>query len=221
MIPLVPGFADPVFDSQKHFRTLLTAMSIPAQPVPLSNLPPAPDGDSPFSAGMAALALTLCDSQAPVWLQPETDTEAVRHYLRFHCGAVFAEAPEQAAFAFISTPETMPPVFAFAQGTALYPEQSTTLVVEVSFSSGQLLQAHGPGIGGRKGSVRTFTCAGMPERFWLEWADNRRAFPLGVDVLLLDESVKGSGALLMGLSRMTAVCPVAQNGQENLTCMSP
>jgi alpha-D-ribose 1-methylphosphonate 5-triphosphate synthase subunit PhnH len=195
-------------------------MSVPAQPVPLSNLPLAPDATSPFSAGMAVLALTLCDSQTPVWLQPEADTEAVRCYLRFHCGAIFAETPEHAAFAFISNPEIMPPLSAFAQGTALYPERSTTLVVEVSFSSGRLFQAQGSGIGGQKGSTRPFICAGMPKRFWLEWADNRRAFPLGVDVLFIDASVKGNGTMLMGLPRTTAVHPAAQNGKENLTCMS-
>ncbi len=219
MSSLAPAFANPVLDSQKYFRLVLNVMSSPALPVLLPNLPPAPDANSPFSSAMATLALTLCDGQTPIWLQPEADTETVRQYLRFHCGVVFASKPEQAAFAFITNPQTMPPLSAFAQGTALYPEQSTTLVVAVNFSAGQSFEAKGPGIGGEKGNTRPFNCTGMPEQFWAEWEANQRVFPLGVDLLFIDESTHGNGAKLMGLPRTTAVRPVLQNGKENLTCM--
>ena len=220
MKTLAPGFTEPVFDSQKFFRLTLTAMSVPAQPVSLPVLSLVPDAASPFSAGMAALALTLCDNNTPIWLQPEADTETVRHYLRFHCGAVFAETPEHASFAFITHPQTMPGLSAFAQGTALYPEQSTTLVVAASFASGPAFLAQGPGIGGQQGDTRSFLCEGMPETFWREWVENRHAFPLGVDVLFLDESATGNGAGLMGLPRTTAVRPIDKDDKENLACMS-
>ena len=217
---LAPGFADPVFDSQQIFRILLNAMSRPAQTLYLPSLSPAPDAACLFSASMAALALSLCDNQTPIWLQPEVDSEAVRHYLRFHCGAVFTDKPEQAAFAFIAQPETMPALSTFAQGTVLYPEQSSTLVVATSLSAGPRFAAQGPGIGGAGEDQTSFVCTGVPAQFWRDWTDSQRAFPLGVDVLFVDESAHPNGALLMGLPRTTTVCAAAHNEPENLTCMS-
>ena len=90
MSTLVPGFASPVHEAQQCFHTVLHAMSSPCTLHTLPVLPPQPVVGSAFSAGMAALALTLCDGETPLWLQPELNTEPLRRYLRFHCGAVFA-----------------------------------------------------------------------------------------------------------------------------------
>ncbi len=200
------GFNDPVHDSQKSFRILLSALSSPAKTFLLESLPPMPDSASLFSAGMAAVALTLCDSHTPIWLQPEIDTETLRHYLRFHCSATFVSQPDKAAFAFIAKVESMPALGAFAQGTALYPEQSTTLIIETSFSRNlQALQAKGPGIGGQEGDIRNFACQQMPASFWHAWHDNHKAFPLGVDMLLLDSNSENNTAALMGFTRTTSV----------------
>ena len=214
MNALVPSFSNPVLDAQAFFRKLLTAMSSPAKPFLLPHLPQQPDPASPFSAGMAATALTLCDSQSAIWLQPEADTPTVRHYLRFYCGAVFAQSLQEARFAFIACPQTMPRLSAFAQGTAQYPEQSTTLVLAASFAgSGQPLLAKGPGIGGEQGATRRFTCGALPEWFWADWMENHKAFPLGVDMLLLDEQAE-HGAALMAFPRTSAVLSATKAGQE-------
>lgn len=176
---ILPGFADPVHDAQRTFRDVLEAMSRPGRRVTLTTLPPAPE---PFTPAMAAVALTLCDHDTPVWLDPVAD-ERLRQHLRFHCGCPLAASPDQAAFAFVCDPTAMPPLAAFCQGEAEYPERSTTIVVAASLApSSPGWNITGPGIEGQ-GEVR---CGGLPGEFWNQWKENHAAYPLGVDVLFVD-----------------------------------
>lgn len=227
----VPGFANPVDDAQTVFRIVLQAFSRPGSFVCLPTLPhPLANGE--MSQGMLAMALALCDNNTPLWLDTAADTHETRHHLRFHCAAPVTKNPAEAAFAFISRPETMPRLAAFNPGRADFPDRSATLVIRVDRS----VEATGPGIvnvtgpgvkGNEQGGWESFRVGGLPSWFWTDWEENRAAYPLGVDVLFVDASIAASGrpyAAVLGLPRTSRVraCPCPSwnaNVKELSACM--
>lgn len=187
---LCAGFADPVHDAQRAFRSALDALSQPGQRVAIG----VAVAGLALGAAMAHLLLALTDDDTSVWCQDAGHQAA--HWLRFHTGARVADAPQEAAFACISQPANMPALSAFAHGSAASPEFSTTLLVEVqSFDRGPALQWYGPGIL----DARTVQIAGLPEAFWTGWQENHAAFPQGVDVIFT------CGSEAIGLPRTTRV----------------
>ncbi|CAH1653911.1 Alpha-D-ribose 1-methylphosphonate 5-triphosphate synthase subunit PhnH [Hyphomicrobiales bacterium] len=183
---LEPGFSNPVFDSQSVFRNVLNAIAYPGAVEHLAHRPGTPEGVNP---AMAAVALTLCDLDTPVWCDAALTSEAVSTYLRFHCGAPIVAEPAEARFALIGDAVTMPRLAAFAAGDERYPDRSATLVVAVpSLTEGPRRHWSGPGILRR----RTVAVAGLPDWFWEDWALNQGLYPLGVDVLFAcDDAVLG------------------------------
>lgn len=190
---LEPGFGDPVQGAQACFRAVLDAMAHPGRIV---TLPPGLSGSLPVPLGVAAaaVALTLCDIDTPLWLDEAASVAAT--YLAFHCGAPLADDPDAARFAIIADPVVLPPLDRFALGTDEYPERSATLIIEVAGlgdASGVVLR--GPGI---LGEAR-LGVAGFPARFWRERQGLAELFPRGVDVLFT------SGNRLAALPRSTRV----------------
>ncbi len=61
------GFADPVIAGQRGFKAIMDALARPGtvQQLPAEAQPPAP-----LPRGLAEIALTLCDHDSPVWLDP-------------------------------------------------------------------------------------------------------------------------------------------------------
>ena len=121
------GFSDAVAQSQAVFHAAMMALARPglAQPLNVGVTPPAA-----LTAGVAALALALCDFETTVWLDEALSrTSEVADYLRFHSGARFVKDPAQAQFALIGAPLALRPLADFAQGTLDYPDRSTTLIV--------------------------------------------------------------------------------------------
>jgi alpha-D-ribose 1-methylphosphonate 5-triphosphate synthase subunit PhnH len=174
---LEPGFDDPVRGSQAAFRAVLDAMAHPGRIVALPGLlggaPPAPLG-----AAAAALALTLCDIDTPVWLDAAASSAA--GYLAFHCGAPLAASPAGARFAIIADVAALPPLDGFALGSDEYPERSATLVVEVAdLTCERGVVLHGPGIHGEA----RLGVTGLRARFWQERAALAELFPRGIDVV--------------------------------------
>ena len=95
--PLAAGFADPVHDAQRCFRTIMNAMARPGtlQAIETGGLKP----PAPLTPVAAAIALTLVDYDTPVWLDgPFARSEAVKTFLRFHTGAPIVSEPVEAAF---------------------------------------------------------------------------------------------------------------------------
>jgi len=194
---LAPGFGDPVHDTQAVFRTLLDALARPGTigvidtPLPAADASPAPT-----HAGVAAFAslLALADYATPVWLaQPDAALAAA---LRFHAGAPLTAEPHAAAFAYVHEAATLPPLEAFASGTAESPEQSATVFVRVdALMGGAPLSLRGPGIE----TTRSIAPIGLPERFWRERAALAPHFPCGIDFYFV------CGNRLMGLPRTTLV----------------
>ena len=191
---LAPGFADPVHDAQATFRAVLDALARPGLVRPLAARlqPPAP-----LTPELAAVALALTDADTPVWLDAElAEAPAVAAYLRFHTGAPLTDDPARAAFALIRAPGRCPPLCRFAPGTPAYPDTATTLVLALdAIGTGDGLHLTGPGVRG----VTRVTLTPLPTGFVGQLAENRAAFPLGIDLIL---TAPGQVA---GLPRSTVV----------------
>jgi alpha-D-ribose 1-methylphosphonate 5-triphosphate synthase subunit PhnH len=173
------AFAEPVLHAQATFRAVLDATARPGTVVRLTCLPAPP---RPLTAAAAALALTLCDPDTPIWLDPLLSAQpAVAQYIRFHTGARVVEQTDAAAFAFISTADVLPPFEQFNAGTPEYPDRSATLVLQVrSFAEGTRLSLTGPGIRER----RAVRISPLPTDLPARLAINRQLFPQGLDLLL-------------------------------------
>lgn len=176
--PIDGGFGRPVFDAQAVFRAVMDAMARPGTVRAMGERAAPPP---PLSATAAAVALTLCDSDTPLWLdQPLQSTTAVRSWLAFHCGAPLALTPLDAHFALIASPPDMVALDAFAQGTQDYPDRSATIVLQVtSLSTGRSLRLEGPGI--EKAAM--LAPATLPRHFAEQWRQNNQRFPRGVDLV--------------------------------------
>ncbi|CDX20309.1 carbon-phosphorus lyase complex subunit [Mesorhizobium plurifarium] len=188
------GFADPVFNAQAVFRAVMDAM---ARPGTVQDLPQLAHPPAPLSATAGAVALSLCDNDTPVWLDPPLQAEApVRAWLGFHTGAPLANTPADAHFALIANPKEMAALDGFAQGTQEYPDRSTTLILLVDdLASGPSLLLEGPGI--EKTSM--IAPPGMPRHFVEQWKQNNQRFPRGVDIIL---AAPGSLACLPRTTRI-------------------
>ena len=176
--PLIaPGFDDPVAGSQSVFRAAMNAMARPGQRQTIPSLAQAP---APLVTSAAALLLALCDFETSVWLDPPlADTPAVMEFVRFHTGVRVVALPTEAASAVISDTARMPALASFCQGTADYPDRSTTLILQVKELKDIGWRFEGPGI---LGHVH-FSAAPLPSDFPQQLQSNRATFPRGVDIL--------------------------------------
>jgi alpha-D-ribose 1-methylphosphonate 5-triphosphate synthase subunit PhnH len=202
------AFANPVFDSQRTFRELLQAMARPALPRLLSVLPPSP---APIAPAAMAIMLTLCDATTSLWLQQPED-DAVRH-IRFHAGVKLVEQPQDADFALITDPASMPPLDVFARGDMRYPDRSATLILQVAAidsspclqgevgrgslalaSTQERLTPPQPSPASRGGSLfggpgirdtQSLAIDGLPREFWQRRAALAAQLPLGIDLFFV------------------------------------
>lgn len=177
---LAPGFKNPVHDVQACFRAIMNAMARPGsrQSVPVQNLMP----PEPLTPVAAAIALTLFDYDTPVWLdRPLAASEAVTGFLRFHTSAPIVAEPVEAAFALISDPVHMIPLASFNQGSAEYPDTSTTVILTgQTLAGGSAVTLRGPGIK----DTATLATGPLPPVFYEQVVANTKLFPRGVDLVL-------------------------------------
>jgi len=196
--PLAAGFADPVHDAQSCFRAVMNAMARPGtrQAVSAGSLTP----PAPLTPVAAALALTLFDYDTPVWLdRPLMTSEAVKSFLRFHTGAPIVSEPVEAAFALVAAPENMIPLASFNQGSAEYPDRSTTVILAgQSFEDLPAATLSGPGIR----ETERFSTGPVPPVFWDQVVANNRQFPRGIDLIF------AGTAEVAALPRSTTVTPL-------------
>lgn len=173
------GFADPVFAAQGVFRAVMDAM---ARPGSIRRLPALPTPPSPLTPAGAAVALTLCDHETAVWLDPALQaSRAAVAWLGFHAGAPLARTPAEAQFAVVSAPGDCIALENFAQGTQEYPDRSATLIFQVeTLSGGQPLVLRGPGIA----AAAAIAPGPLPRHFVEQWRQNGARFPRGVDIIL-------------------------------------
>lgn len=186
---LQPAFVDPVLDAQRGFRAALKAL---AEPGLIQHLPCAPrlDGLAPATY---ALCLALLDTDTPLWLAPSFDTPLIRANLAFHCGCPLASKREDAVFALLGEHDLLD-LSGFDHGNDRYPDQSCTLLVQLSgLEGGRGLLWRGPGI-----KAQRQVHLPVPQGFWHE-RQRREAFPRGLDVVF------AAGHHLIGLPRSSRI----------------
>ena len=192
MSNLLPGFLDPVLDSQRTFRQVLDAMAHPGRVIPLDTKIQVP---RPLHAATAAVCLTLLDFETSLWMDLDEKSDAAG-WLRFHCGCPVVHSPSAARFGLISRGYGVPALDQFNPGQDDLPEQSATLIIQVSgLTSGSGKCFRGPGIE----TLERLEVQGLPDDFWMSWHLNQRLYPLGVDVLFT------AGSTLVALPRTTEV----------------
>ncbi|SNB66038.1 alpha-D-ribose 1-methylphosphonate 5-triphosphate synthase subunit PhnH [Arboricoccus pini] len=200
---LTAGFTDPVEQAQGIFHAVMTALSQPGTLRKLGSGLQSP----PLRADMASIALSLCDHETPIWLDPALPaTDAVSKYLAFHTGSPLTADKKTATFAFVAEACSLSSLDEFALGSDTYPDRSTTIIAAVTgFDRGKSWRASGPGIDG----TIAFLVDGLPVNFAARWAGNHSLFPRGVDLLLVD------GTDVLALPRSVVLTPA----EEQAPCM--
>ena len=178
MIVEFSGFQDLIHDSQSTFKTLLDALSRPGSvnEITAQLTPP-----SKLNIACAAACLTLFDLETEVWLQPELDEE-VKNWLLFHTGCRFTSDTQQADFAVVWNLDNMPDVSQFKQGTPVYPEDSTTLLIMVGRQEIDMPSNNYPILSGAGIDGQITMGINLSDSFWQQWQQNHNSYPLGVDV---------------------------------------
>jgi alpha-D-ribose 1-methylphosphonate 5-triphosphate synthase subunit PhnH len=188
---LLPGFADPVRDQQRAFRTVMDALANPASPIAYQS--PLGDGGA-LGANAAAMALTLLDFEVHYHLSPSlADAEG---FVTFHTGSVRTHDRRDAAFAYLDLAKDPLDLASFAQGVPDYPDRSTTIIaLTPSLTGGAPLICAGPGIA----SPRALAIVGLPADFAAQWQANAERSPLGVDLIFVASDA------VIGLPRSTRI----------------
>jgi alpha-D-ribose 1-methylphosphonate 5-triphosphate synthase subunit PhnH len=168
---------------QQNYRVLLEAMARPGSVQTLQGMDENPAGAAAVLATLLDASVTLCDCDG---LLSDSDLSLLQTGL--------AE-PEQADYLLCAGQQV--PGFEPKLGTLPSPEQSATLLIRVAaLEEGDLrLALSGPGI---KGEVEC-AIAGLDPQWLARREDWVCGFPLGVDLILVDE--KG----VMALPRTTRV----------------
>ena len=153
-------------------------MKAMARPGAITGMPSELMPPAPLLPAAAAIALTLCDFQTPVWVSPRLANSDVAQFLRFHTGAPLVNDFSRALFVFVAADDDVPALEDLAQGTHEYPDRSATLVIQVSGFHAAAVEITGPGIPASAG----FGVEGLTGQFWEAMTRNHARFPLGVDV---------------------------------------
>lgn len=189
---LETAFTLPVQDAQHSFRRLLKAMSEPGVIVALHQLK---HGWQPLNVATTSVLLTLADNDTPVWLSNALHNDIVSQSLRFHTNAPLVEQPQQATFAVSSDTISSEQLNALCEGSAVAPETSATLIVQVSsLSGGRMLRLTGAGI-----AEERMIAPQLPECIIEELTERPHPFPLGIDLILT------CGERLLAIPRTTHV----------------
>jgi alpha-D-ribose 1-methylphosphonate 5-triphosphate synthase subunit PhnH len=195
---IIPGFSNPVIQSQTAFRTIMSALAEPGRWLPLIDTLTPPES-LPLPAALALL--TLADFDTPLWLPDPWRSGAAGAWLRFHCGCPLTASTADAAFAVIDPNDpTSPRISDFSFGDDRFPDRSATLLVFCgSDDKGFPVDLSGPGIA----TTVRIAPNNLTPQFWLDAIANAKLYPQGVDLLLV------SATHIMGLPRSTRIDGVA------------
>lgn len=180
---MAPGFSDSTAQSQVVFRCALDALARPGTPVGI----PAASLVSPSAvtcAASASLLLALLDQDCTLWLSPTLANGPAATWLRFHTGCLIEVDSSQADFVWAASIAELPPLQRLKQGSAEYPDQSATCVVEVTawrvaaVAEAGAVSLRGPGVR----DVVNLAMDGMDARFVLQHHARQEHAPRGIDM---------------------------------------
>jgi alpha-D-ribose 1-methylphosphonate 5-triphosphate synthase subunit PhnH len=180
---MAPGFADSTAQSQVVFRCALDALARPGTPVGI----PAASMVSPSSgicASAASVLLALLDQDCTLWLSPTLANGPAAAWLRFHTGCQIEQECSKADFVWASSIAELPPLHQLKQGSAEYPDQSVTCVVDVTAwraaaaAEAGAVSLRGPGVR----DALTLAVDGMDANFVQQHHAMQEHAPCGVDM---------------------------------------
>jgi alpha-D-ribose 1-methylphosphonate 5-triphosphate synthase subunit PhnH len=168
---------DIAFSNQSAFRALMECMARPGTVKRLDGV----DAPLPFAPATAALIKSLADYESPIWLDKTFEDAGAAEWIRFHTGAPIVDNSRDATFVLVAKSHLLPNFDQFAQGSAEYPDRSTTLIVQVDRFDGPPFVIEGPGIR----TTSTFSATPLPDNFTQRLQNNRMLFPCGIDLVLV------------------------------------
>lgn len=174
------GFTTPVLDAQTIFHSVMHAM---AEPGTVHEIKAVARPPAALGAVAGAVALTLCDPDTIIWLDPSLAGHGpVHQWLSFHCGSRITTDKAEAQFAIVAEARHLPGLSDFAQGSQEYPDRSTTIILQVDSldDGGTSLELRGPGIL----DVAALAPSPLPQGLVAQWRQNNALFPRGVDLIL-------------------------------------
>ncbi len=198
---VVAGFTDVARDSQAVFRQALHALSHPGLIVPLALDCAIPEHANP---GSAVMLLALLDADSRLWLSPSLSHSAAANWIVFHSNCSIVQNPGDADFAWVAHLSELPALQDFDPGTDEYPDQSTTIILDVSGLNTETgtqtaLTLRGPGIEHSQQLHIESLSARQIADLIAQWKLNHSQFPKGVDIFMTDSSH------LVGLPRTTDI----------------
>lgn len=185
---MLAGLTDNIHVPQQYFRKILRAMSEPGTQITLEQAPTW----GQLNAASVSVLLTLCDQNTPVYISPNLTQTGTTAALQFYTHAAI-EAADVAQFIFVDADAF--DAAAYAHGDEIYPEQSSTVVIQIdSLTGGKSLTLTGPGIQGEKNIAPV-----LSDALLAYYRTQVQKYPLGIDTILT------CGAELMAIPRSTCV----------------
>ena len=180
---MAPGFADSTAQSQVVFRCALDALARPGTSVGI----PAASLVSPSSgicASAASVLLALLDQDCTLWLSPTLANGPAAAWLRFHTGCQIEADCSQADFVWAASFAELPPLDQLKKGSAEYPDQSATCMVDVTAwraaaaAEAGAISLRGPGVR----DALTLAVDGLDANFVQQHHAMQEHAPCGVDM---------------------------------------
>lgn len=197
MSRLGAGFSNEALESQAVFRTAQHALSHPGRLVDITHAAKVPTQGHSASA---AFLLAMLDADCTLWTSPTLVASDAPLWLHFHTGCKIVNDATLAQFVWVAEGDAMPALTSLAQGSAAYPDQSATCVLDVVALNASARHENtwimqGPGIQNQT----HLNVQGQASDFVRQWTANHARFPQGVDVFLAAQHQ------LVGLPRTTTI----------------
>ena len=173
---------DEVFDAQEHFRLILDSMARPGK----INVIPMQEIDEPITINNASALIAFALLNTDVTFCTINDNEAAE-FIALHTSAKIADI-HTANFVFIDGLQGSEFISALKTGTLPYPEDSATIIADVTriseakMSNSIAITLKGPGISG----TETVYVSGLNTGLLDELKQQNLEFPLGIDLILTD-----------------------------------